>query len=170
MAVATRTRAPASAQKSNTDPATEALQHFRVIFKSVKKHFRWVEQQTGVNGAELWALSVVVAQPGLKVSELARALSVHQSTASNLINKLVRRKLLRRERSELDQRIVHLFALPAGARVVAEAPQPVSGVLPEALHRMSRSDLVQLNILLSGLARKMKVRDASGKSTLLTDI
>lgn len=152
------------------DPAMEALQHFRLIFKSVKKHFHWVEQQTGVNGAQLWALAVVVEQPGLKVSELAKALAIHQSTASNLVDKLVKQKLLRRERSERDQRIVHLLPEPAGIGLVKAAPRPFQGVLPDALRRLPAARLTELNELLVSVERNMKVRDASGKTTPLAEI
>ena len=152
------------------DPAMEALQHFRLIFKSVKKHFHWVEQQTGVNGAQLWALAVVVDKPGLKVTELAKSLAIHQSTASNLVDKLVKQKLLRRERSTEDQRIVHLFPEPAGSRMVKAAPKPFQGVLPDALNRLSAAELNRLNELLACIERNMKVRDATGKMTPLAEI
>ncbi len=151
-------------------PTMEALQHFRLIFKSVKKHFHWVEQQTGVNGAQLWALAAAVEKPGLKVSELAKALAIHQSTASNLVDKLVKQGFLRRERSEEDQRIVHLFPQPGGLRLIKGAPKPLQGVLPDALSHLSSADLTHLNALLSCVARNMKVRDARGKMTLLADI
>lgn len=163
-------KAPASSQKQASDPALEALQHFRLIFKSVKKHFHWVEQQTGVNGAQLWALAAVVERPALTVSALAKALAVHQSTASNLVDKLVRQGLLRRERSEEDQRVVHLHAEPKGMRLVKSAPRPLQGVLPDALSRLSASDLTELNALLANLVRQMKVRESSGKATPLADI
>ena len=152
------------------DPALNALQHFRLIFKSVKKHLLWIEQQTGVNGAQLWALAAVVDKPGLKVTELAKVLAIHQSTTSNLVEKLVKQKFLRRERNEMDQRIVHLFPEPKGVRLVKRAPKPLQGVLPDALRRLPATDLAQLNQLLMAVVSKMKVRDASGKTTPLADI
>jgi len=148
----------------------EALQHFRVIFKSVKKHFHWVEQQTGVSGAQLWALATVVERPGLKVSELAQALAIHQSTASNLVDKLVKGRLARRERNDEDQRIVRLHAEPNGARLIKNAPKPLRGVLPDALSRMAESDLMALNAVLADLVSRMKVRDSTGKTTPLAEI
>lgn len=162
--------AGADGKVNAADPAMEALQHFRHIFKSVKKHFHWVEQQTGVSGAQLWALGVVAETPGLKVTELAQALAIHQSTASNLVDKLVKQKLLRRERGDEDQRIVRLFPEPLGLVLVKGAPRPVRGVLPDALGRLTTADLSQLNLLLASVVRKMKVRDASGKTTPLADI
>ena len=166
-------RPPASRARSrgaSADSATEALKHFRLIFKSVKKHFQWVEQQTGVNGAQLWALSAIVKKPGMVVSELSQALAVHQSTASNLVDRLVRLGFIRRERNADDQRVVHLFPEAAAKELIAAAPKPVQGVLPDALGRMPIDDLVQLNLLLTTLIGKMKVRDASGKTTPLAEI
>ena len=160
----------AEKRRPAADPAREALQHFRVIFKSVKKHFHWVEQQTGVNGAQLWALAAVVKKPGLKVTELAAALAIHQSTASNLVDKLVKQGLLRRERGAEDQRIVHLYSSPEGIKLIKRAPKPLEGVLPDALSRLTASDLAELNLLLASVVRKMKVRDATGKSTPLAQI
>jgi DNA-binding MarR family transcriptional regulator len=162
---------PARTRKvESPSPAMEALQHFRLIFKSVKKHFHWVEEQTGVNGAQLWALAAVVDRPAIKVSELAKLLAVHQSTASNLVDKLVRQGLARRERSKTDQRIVHLHAEPKGVRLIKSAPKPVQGVLPDALGRLAASDLEALNRLLASLIGQMKVRDSRGKATPLADI
>lgn len=148
----------------------EVLIKFRVIFKSIKKHFRWVEQQTGVNGAQLWVLAVVAEKPGIKVKDLAKVMSIHQSTTSNLIDLLVKQGLIRRERSEEDQRVVHLFPEAAGRRLINKAPQPLQGVLPDALTRMQTADLTELDLLLFDLISKMKVQDKSGKSTLLSSI
>jgi len=50
-----------AAEPSNpsTPPATRVLRQFRVVFNAVKTHFRQVEREAGVGGAQLWALSVI---------------------------------------------------------------------------------------------------------------
>src|SRR3981081_2764965 len=63
----------------------DVLEQFRVIFKSVRRHYRSVEERSGISGALLWALAQVAANPGSQVGDLARALAIHQSTASNLL-------------------------------------------------------------------------------------
>lgn len=146
------------------------LQQFRFIFKSVKKHFQWVEHQTGVSGSQLWALAQIGAAPGLRVTELARALAIHQTTASNLVDKLAQRKLARRERKREDQRVVQLFLTQRGEAVIAQAPKPYEGVLPDALMRLPQAELGKLDELLKSLTRHMRVRDASGRRTPLADI
>lgn len=158
---------PADAHR---EQAMAVLQQFRFIFKSVKKHFQWVEQETGVSGSQLWALAQIAATPGIRVTELARALAIHQSTASNLIDKLVQRKLIRRERRGSDQRVVRLHPTRPGLAIVAKAPRPIEGVLPDALMRLPEADLLKLDAMLKGVTQLMRVRDASGRRTPLADI
>lgn len=152
------------------DQAIAVLQQFRLIFKSAKKHFQWVEVETGISGSQLWALAQIASAPGLRVTELARALAIHQTTASNLVDKLVQRKLIRRERKREDQRVVQLTLTRRGADIVSKAPKPYEGVLPDALMRLPQADLRKLDSLLKSVTCRMRVRDASGRRTPLADI
>lgn len=152
------------------DQAIAVLQQFRFIFKSARKHFQWVEQETGLSGSQLWALAQIASAPGLRVTELAHALAIHQTTASNLIEKLVQRKLIRRERKSEDQRVVQLHLTQRGFDIVSKAPKPYEGVLPDALTRLPQADLRKLDSLLKSLTDLMRVRDASGRRTPLADI
>ena len=113
--------------------ATRVLRQFRVVFNAVKTHFQQVESKAGIGGAQLWALAVVSAHPGIGVSALARAMDIHQSTASNLLRAMVERGLIAAIRQQPDKRSVHLHILPAGQRILRRAPGPFSGVLPDAL-------------------------------------
>lgn len=168
--VAGTKRNPSAAADGQREQAMAVLQQFRFVFKSVKKHFRWMEKETGVSGSQLWALAQISGTPGMSVTQLARALAIHQSTASNLIDKLVQRDLARRERESEDQRIVRLYPTKLGKAIVAKAPQPVEGVLPDALMRLPIDELLKLDALLKELSQLMRVRDASGKHTPLADI
>jgi DNA-binding MarR family transcriptional regulator len=150
--------------------AAMVLKQFRIIFRSVKKHFQVIERTCGIGGSQLWALATVVSNPGIRVSELAQALSVHQSTASNLVEQMVRLGLLVRERDESDQRVVHLKASERGAEMVARAPGPLTGLLPDALAQMSAEETRQLQASLAKLLDLMELRDESATLTPLADI
>jgi DNA-binding MarR family transcriptional regulator len=143
--------------------AMSVLGQFRLIFRSAKKHFQWVQDRTGIRGAQLWVLAELQRRPGIRVTELARAMGVHQSTASNLIDPLEKRGLIQRDRSSQDQRVVHLSLTRAGRDTLARAPLPLEGVLPDALKRLGQADLLELQARLDKLARLMRVRDAAGK-------
>lgn len=130
--------APSSAEK-------QVLRRFRVVFNAVKTHFQQVEKQAGIGGAQVWALSVVQQQPGIRVSALAVAMDIHQSTASNLVRQLVDRALVEAVRSDEDRRAVQLHLLPAGQQMLDRAPGPFTGVLPAALARLDAATLARLN-------------------------
>lgn len=131
-----------------TDPPAapaQVLRRFRQVFSAVRGHFAQMEKKTGLGGAQLWALSIIGARPGLGVGELARAMDVHQSTASNLVKGLVQRELLRVERGASDRRLVQLHLQPAARTLLRRMPGPAEGVLPQALQHLDAATLARLD-------------------------
>jgi len=163
-----RTSAPARRRgaelRRDDAPSPMAVLHqFRELFRASQRHFQRIEARCGVSGAQLWALSEVERRPGLTISELAKALSIHLSTSSNLLDKLENLALVRRERGTEDQRTVFVHLTAKGRKLLAAAPRPVDGVIPHALGRMPRTAIRRLhgdlNVLLE-LASLRRTRDA----------
>lgn len=127
------------------DPPTRVLRRFRLVFNAVKTHFQQIEKQAGVGGAQLWALSVIDAEPGIGIGGLADAMDVHQSTASNLVRSLVDREFVSAARQGPDRRAVQLRVLPAGRRVLRRAPGPFAGVLTQALASLDAETLARID-------------------------
>ncbi|MEP6875116.1 MAG: MarR family winged helix-turn-helix transcriptional regulator [Burkholderiales bacterium] len=144
------------------EPATRVLRRFRLVFNAVKTHFRQVEKTAGVGGAQLWALSLIRDAPGMGVNDLARAMDVHQSTASNLVKSLAEQGMIVVAKNSSDRRTVQLRTLPAGARVLRRAPEPFTGVLPDALNSLDVKTLARLEKDLGKLIEALDVdeRDA----------
>lgn len=157
-------------RKSAAPAARQALRSFRVVFSSVKRHYKVLEARSGVGGSELWALTEIAKAPGLRVADLASRLLVHQSTASNLVEALVRGQLVAKQRSEQDERVVHLTATPRGRKVVERAPTPSEGLLPHAIARLSTAELASLNEGLNALLRAMAQHDPRAAATPLADL
>ena len=65
------------------------------------------------------ALDYIASSPGLRVTELAIAMDVHQSTASNLVRQMVQRGLVRTERDPGDRRNVRLQLEDEGRQLLA---------------------------------------------------
>lgn len=139
----------------NAVAAREALRQFRVIFGAVRQHVQAVEKVCGVSGAQIWAMSTLRQTPGMKVSELAQALSIHASTASNLLDKIEKAGLVRRERSSTDQRVVRLYLTETGEKALGKAPQPLTGILTHALGQLPDEALSRLNQDLASLIAHM---------------
>ena len=156
-----KTSASASPTSHGPGPDAEArvLRRFRQIYAAVRTHFQWVEKRAGVGGAQFWALGVIGAQPGVGVSELARAMQVHQSTASNLVRALTERGFVLASRDGPDRRMVQLHLSAAGHDVLARAPGPHAGVLPQALSELDAQTLARLEHDLGQLIKVLGVND-----------
>lgn len=135
------------------DLSVPVLRKFRQVFNAVKSHFQQIEKKVGVGGAQAWALSVVHQQPGIGTTDLARAMDIHQTTASNLIRSLVAAQLVVAEKSQNDRRAIELFILPEGQRLLKKIPGPHAGILPYALAQMDPETLKRLNADLETLLR-----------------
>lgn len=159
--IITRSAPDTDCNQAESVAPTRVLRQFRVVFNAVKAHFRQVEHDAGIGGAQLWALSVISASPGIGVNDLARAMDVHQSTASNLVKGLLERQLIATERSGSDRRAVSLRALAAGEAVLLSAPTPFAGVLPDAL---SALDPATLNRLAEDLAKLVALLEGDEKN------
>lgn len=137
-------------RKRRTAPVgLDVLQQLRVVVRLAGNHSARVERRTGIPGAQLWALHEVAASDGLSVGELAMRLRVHQTTVSNLLNRLEAAALVRKGRAPGDQRIVHIHLTPAGRKALKASAAPARGLLLSALDGMSA---VQLRKVHDGLA------------------
>ncbi len=138
------------------DAALDALKLFRIIFKSANRHFHEIEKVAGIGGASLWALAEAAESDKLTVSELANRMSIHQSTASNLLDKLEADGYIEKVRSTSDRRVVHIMLTGQGRDVLAKAPLPHRGMLPDALMRLNPTALTELNHHLTALVKGME--------------
>lgn len=148
----------------------EVLKQFRVLLRSIKRHYQWIERECGLSGAQLWALSEISAAPGIKVSVLARELGIHMSTASNLLRRLEELALVERLRIGEDHRVVQLKLTSKGEKILQLAPKPLVGILQQALADLAPARLANLHTDLAELIRLMKFTDENATSVPLSDI
>lgn len=153
-----------------TDLQMLVLKQFRLIYGAVKQHFRNVEKQCGLSGSQVWLLREVEASPGTGVSRLAERLSIHQSTCSLLVEKLVGAGLVSKTRSAEDQRRVGLEVTPAGAQLLNNVPGPAEGLLPEALKQLPADSLRILNANLDQLINHLTTRNEHDAEKPLADL
>ncbi|CAB1367993.1 Transcriptional regulator, MarR family [Denitratisoma oestradiolicum] len=154
----------------DTQLPMDVLRKFRMIFGSVRQHFREVEQSCGVSGSQLWILQEVASMPGLGVSELAARLAIHQSTCSQLVEKLVARGLLLKRRSAQDQRRVDLSLSAEAEGILGRAAGPAAGLLPVALMALSADTLAVLNDSLARVIEHLPSRDERWADRPLADL
>jgi DNA-binding MarR family transcriptional regulator len=143
----------------------EVLKQFRIVHQSLRRQYQATEQQSGISGVQVWVLSVIAQHPGLSVQRLSKAIAIQPSTASNLIEKMVNKGLVRRCRTAQDARATSLYATDAGLAVLSDAPTPHNGILADGLARLSADSLRQLHKHLACLISTMQDLDRSAADT-----
>lgn len=137
----------------------QALKKFRIIYGSVRQHFREIEQTCGVTGSQLWIMQEISATAGIGISELAEKLAIHQSTCSLLVDKLVVRKLVIKERNKLDRRRVGLRLTIDAIKLLKKSPGPAEGILPEALRALPAGTIRSLDSSLAKVIEQLEIKD-----------
>jgi len=110
----------------------------------------------------LWALAEISGRPRITVTELAKAMSIHQSTASNLLEKLESQNYIARNRSDEDRRVVLLTLTPRGEEILGKAPLPYRGVLNDALLKLDEASLTVLQVSLEKLVAQLEYKQLKG--------
>lgn len=161
--------------KVATEPAAsqtvlDVLRQFRLIYGSMRQHFRLVEERCGRPGSQMWVLQEVERTPEIGINELAGRMGVHQSTCSLLVDKLVAQGCLVKKKGRADQRRVGLCLAPAGRSALAALPGPAEGILPEALSELPEVVLKTLNINLNELILHLPGKDDASAGTPLAEM
>lgn len=157
-------------KRINNQLPLQVLKKFRIIYGSVRQHFREIEKTCGVSGSQLWILQEIGKNPEIGVSDLAERLSIHQSTCSQLVEKLVVRNLVNKERSKEDQRRVGLCLTAKATKILKNAPGPAEGILPEALQALPESALLALDSALIEVIGQLHIHDDKLADKPLSDL
>ncbi len=150
--------------------ALGVLKQFRLIYGSVRQHFRDVEETCGISGSQLWIIREINDAPGIGVSALAAKLSIHQSTCSQLVEALVAHGYVIKARLTEDQRRVGLTLTKAATKALSTAPGPAEGILPKALSELPNTSLISLNSHLEKVIAELRVQDERLANKPLADL
>jgi len=134
----------------------QALQSLRLIYASARWHDAQVRSSVAISGSQLWALAEIARSEGTGINDLAQRMALHQTTASNLANALLKKGLIRRVRDGSDRRFVHLHVTAQSRRILSRSPGPHPGLLVDALRKIDLRHLQRLRRDLAALVRLMR--------------
>ncbi len=129
----------------------------RRVFQVVNDHSKLIERETGLSGSQLWAIKVIAEATPIKPSELARRMYLHPATVVGLIDRLVKRGLVVRTRSEKDRRIVEITLTEKGVGLLASAPKVPQRLLVRGLENLSKERIL---MVAEGLAELVRILGA----------
>lgn len=100
----------------------EVLVALRRVIRATDLHSRRLVKIANVTGPQLLLLQTLANNGDITISELARDMSLSQATVTTILDRLERRELVSRVRSETDRRKVYPRLTEHGRQILASAP------------------------------------------------
>jgi len=94
----------------------------RRIIRAIDLRSRFLVTNYGLTGPQLMVLKELSVHGGVYVAELTRAIHLSQPTVTGILDRLEKRGLVRRQRSDQDRRRVQVWLTGDGERLLADAP------------------------------------------------
>jgi DNA-binding MarR family transcriptional regulator len=129
----------------------------RKIIQSIAMNSRSLVKRVGLTGPQLMILQEVVHSDEISVGEVAKAISLSQGTVTGIVERLEKRKLVSRRRSDSDRRRVLVQATEAGKALMQTAPPLMQEAFVE---RFSALQDWEQAMILSSLQRLVTIMGA----------
>jgi DNA-binding MarR family transcriptional regulator len=112
-------------RKTSKGAAASVLRSLRRVIRTIHSQSAAIEANLGLTGPQLWALREIDRDiQGLPLIEIASHLAIHPANAGRLVDRLVAKRLVKKERPANDRRYVVARITEAGRQV---ARRPVKG-------------------------------------------
>lgn len=139
--------------------AEAVLISLRQVIRATDIHSRHLAKTIGLTSPQIVLLQAIESHKNTTISELAREMSVSQSTVTNILDRLEGRGLVLRERSSQDKRKVRALLTSEGERVLRDAPIPLQDQFTQQFGNLQ--DWEQ-SMIISSLQRVAQMMNAEG--------
>lgn len=110
-------------QKMNAmDKIEEVLVALRRVIRATDLHSKRLVKTANVTGPQLLLLQILHNKGDMTISELSRDMSLSQATVTTILDRLEKRELVTRVRSQQDKRKVYPQLTHKGGKVLEQAP------------------------------------------------
>ncbi len=167
-APASGSRRPAESRVATPRYHDRTLKAIRRIVRAVDSFSHRLESQHGVTVPQLSCLVHIAASGPLSLTDLATAVEISPSTAVGIVDRLVRKELATRLRSDIDRRRVLISASPKGRTLVKASPSPLQDRLAMALDRLPEIEQAAITLSLERVVGLMGIEHVEASTILDT--
>ena len=141
---------PRATPRDSDDSTRRVMDALRRIVRGLSASARVLPGGSSVSGAQLFVLRQIDAAPGLSIGELAARTLAGQSTVSEVVARLVERRLVVRRARALDARQSELTLTASGRRAIADIEPTTQERLASALAELRPAERETLARALDG--------------------
>jgi DNA-binding MarR family transcriptional regulator len=141
---------------NQNEKISEVLRSFRTVNKYFYKQMWHHANELGVTVVQLRILKIISDFPDISLLELTEKMEMSKSTASSIVERLVKAGLVKREKSKTDRRAL-VLQLTALGKEKEEEGHALFHERLERLHELSGEDVQQLLHLHEQIAEKITI-------------
>ena len=129
----------------------------RKIIQAIDVNSKKLVKRVGLTGPQLVILQEISSFGEVTAGEIARAVSLSQATVTGILERMEKRGLLARQRSDRDKRRIMVRITESGKQILLDAPPLMQEAFVE---RFSSLQTWEQTMILSSLQRLVAIMDA----------
>lgn len=140
----------------------------RRIIRAIDLRSRFLVTRYGLTGPQLMVLRELSAHNGVSVGELTRAIHLSQATVTGILDRLAKRGLVRRQRSDQDKRRVLVWLTEEGEHLLADAPPLLQEEFTDEFSKLEDWEQSQILSALQRIVSMMEAKHIDATPILTT--
>lgn len=139
------------------DRSDEVVVMLRRIIRATDLRAKQLARESGLTPPQFLIMSAIKRLGNVAISQIAKDVNLTQATVTSIIDRLEKKNLIKRIRSEKDKRIVHATLSEEGLRTIEQAPALLQR---QFIERFNRLEDWEQNFILSALQRVSSLMEA----------
>jgi len=144
------------------------LVELRRIFRAVDLHSRKLMQKCNLTVPQRVIMQEIEKNGAVSIGELARRVSLSNATLTGIIDRLEKRNLVSRSRSDTDRRRVFVSVTDNGRELSRSAPSPLQDQFIARLEGLNHWEQTQILSSLARVAEMMKAEAIDAAPILMS--
>lgn len=129
----------------------------RRITRAIDLHSKKLQKESGLTTSQLLVIEAIEKLNNPTPSSIAREILLSQGTVTNLVDRMERKGLVRREKSASDKRSVYIVTTKEGLACYESAPELLQA---DFLNKFRNLETWEQHLLLSAFERVASMMDA----------
>jgi len=144
----------------------QVLIALRRVIRATDLHSKYLAKTTGLTAPQILLLQAIRSIGQATIGELANKISLSQATVTTILDRLEKRHLVTRKRSDKDKRKVHAYLTEEAIEILINAPLPLQNQFTEQFSGLKEWEKSMIISSLQRVAEMMDAEDISAAPVL----
>ena len=149
-----------------SNPIVDVLTALRRVIRATDLHSKFLVKTTGLTAPQILLLQAIRDKERATIGELANSISLSQATVTTIVDRLEKRSLVKRVRSDEDKRKVHLYLTEAAEDILKNAPMPLQETFARQFDALPQWEQTMILSALQRVAEMMDAEDIDASPVL----